>query len=55
MFRTLFTKCPFEKNNFVDYFAINHPKAKIDTTLDNYNRELYFIGTDSKVHNSFQY
>ncbi len=55
MFRELFPGCSLEKDKFVSYFDFSHPKVVFDRTLDNYSRDLYFIGTDSEVHNDFQY
>lgn len=54
MFRTLFTKCNRDKEKFVE-FSINHPKVKIDKTLDNYERDLLFINSNCDVFNTFQY
>lgn len=55
MFRTLFPSSNFIRDKFVPYFPINHPKVKIDKTLDTYDKELFFIGTDSIVHDKFIY
>ncbi len=55
MFRTLFTKCSLDKDKFVPYPDVTHPKVKFDTTLDDYDRPLLFMNTDCVVHNSFQY
>jgi molybdenum cofactor biosynthesis enzyme MoaA len=56
MFRTLFPSCNLEKDRFVDYPEdINHPKVKLDTTLDNYDRDLYFVNTDCEIYNKFIY
>lgn len=55
MIRTLFPGSSLAKELFVDYFPIEHPKIKIDTTLNNYSRKLYFIGSDGKIYNTFQY
>lgn len=56
MFRTLFPKCNLEKDKFVPYPKdLNHPKIKIDTTLDSYERPLFFINTDCVVHKTFKY
>lgn len=56
MFRTLFPSCSLEKDRFVNYpKGINHPKVKLDTTLDNYDRDLYFINTDCRIHSKFIY
>lgn len=55
MFRTLFSKCSLEKENFVSYFSINHPKARLDKTLDDYSRDLFFVDTTSKIYNDFKY
>lgn len=55
MFRTLFDGCSLLKDKYVDYFPIKHSKVKLDKTLDNYDRSLFFIGTDSVVHDEFQF
>jgi len=55
MFRTLFPKCSLEKDKFVDYFAINHPQAKIDRTLDSYDRELLFLDSGCALSDKFDY
>ena len=57
MFRTLFPKCSLEKDKVVSYdeVFIEHPKVIFDKTLDDYSRPLYFIGTDCKVHETFQF
>lgn len=54
MFRTLFTKCDRDKEKYVE-FSINHPKVKIDKTLDNYERDLLFINSNGEIFNTFQY
>lgn len=54
MFRTLFSKCSLEKDNFMD-FAINHKKAVMDKTLDTYDRLLYFIDTNCNISKEFKY
>lgn len=55
MFRTLFPKCSLDKQNYVHYFEINHPKVKIDKTLDNYDRKLLFINSNCDIFDTFQY
>ncbi|MBT4375898.1 hypothetical protein HOD29_00785 [archaeon] len=55
MFRTLFKSCSLEQDKSISYFDFKHPKVTFDKTLDNYNRKLYFIGTDCIIHNKFQY
>ncbi len=55
MFRTLFSKCSLEKDKFVPYPDVVHPKVKFDTTLDDYDRPLFFMNTDCVVHDTFQY
>ncbi len=55
MFRELFPACSLEKDKFVGYFDFSHPKVMFDRTLDSYSRDLYFIESDSVVHNDFQY
>lgn len=57
MFRTLFPKCSLEKDKIVQYddIFVEHPKVVFDKTLDDYSRSLYFIGTDCKVYNTFQF
>ncbi len=55
MFRTLFPSCSLEKDKFVDYPLMSHPKVKFDTTLDNYNRDLFFVGSDCKLKHAFDY
>jgi len=55
MFRTLFRSCPLEQQNSVRYFSINHPKAKLDFTLDSYDRKLYFLNTDCQLLDYFDY
>jgi molybdenum cofactor biosynthesis enzyme MoaA len=55
MVRTLFSKCGLDKDKFVDYFNYQHPKLVYDTTLDDYSRDLFFIGSDAVLHNDFQY
>ncbi len=57
MFRMLFPKCSLEKAKMVTYeeVFIEHPKVVFDKTLDDYSRPLYFIGTDGKVHETFQF
>src|SRR3989344_7961930 len=57
MFRTLFPKCSLEKDKIVRYedVFVEHPKVVFDKTLDDYSRSLYFIGTDCKVYDNFQF
>lgn len=57
MFRTLFPKCSLEKDKIVSYEGVfvEHPKVIFDKTLDDYSRSLFFIGTDCKVYNTFQF
>lgn len=55
MVRTLFTKCALDKEKFVDYFPLKHPKLVYDKTLDNYDRDLFFMGSDCTLHDDFQY
>ena len=55
MFRTLFPKTDLEKQNFVPYFEINHPKVKIDKTLDNYDKDVYFVDSAGTLYDHFHY
>jgi len=57
MFRTLFPKCSLEKDKVVSYeqVFVEHPKVFFDKTLDDYSRSLFFIGTDCKVYDTFQF
>lgn len=57
MFRTLFPKCSLEKDKIVEYgkVFVKHPKVIFDKTLDDYSRPLYFIGTDCKLYDTFQF
>lgn len=54
MFRHLFDKCSLEKDNFIK-FNIEHPKVKMDITLDNYDRDLLFVTSEGEVFNHFLY
>lgn len=55
MFRKLFDSCKREKDRFVEYPDLNHPKVVFDKTLDNYNRDLYFVDTAGNVSEEFDY
>ena len=55
MFRTLFNSCSLDKENFIPYFDLNHPKVKIDKTLDNYSQNLYFLNTSGRLQEKFDY
>ncbi|MDP3990079.1 MAG: radical SAM protein [archaeon] len=55
MFRTLFPECDLEKEHFVPYFDLNHPKVKMDQTLDAYEGELFFLDTSHKLRKEFYF
>jgi wyosine [tRNA(Phe)-imidazoG37] synthetase (radical SAM superfamily) len=55
MFKTLFPKCSLEKDKFVPYLDLTHPKIKFDSTLDNYDRPLFFVNTDCVAQEKFDY